>query len=434
MVNMLAIVVIFARMEWFFSLLILVILFVYQVYELIRFVTRTNQELAKFMFAIRHSDYSISFSPKKLGSSFDELHGSFQEIIGSFRKARIEKEAQYQYFKLMVEHLSIGIISLNRKEEIVLMNQAAEKILESPNVKYWKRFTEKNPVFSRAVDSIGEGGSKLIELHIGHEIRHISVYVTSIMLIGERFKVITFQNIKTEIELKEIEAWHKLIRILTHEIMNSVTPIASLTETMGMLLEDEEGNQKGPGELDEETITDIRMALKTIDRRSNGLLHFVTDYRKLTKVPEPRLERFKISDLMERVKLLMQGETSRANVELRVIHKVKNLEMYADVKLLEQILINLVVNAIDAVHEKEDGFIQMSAYIDGNQKVIEISDNGSGIDPELLDKIFIPFFSTKEKGSGIGLSLSKHIMKMHEGTIRVQSKKDEGSSFFLVFP
>ena len=257
--------------------------------------------------------------------------------------------------------------------------------------------------------------------------------MTLLKLMGSSYKLITFQNIKSEIEQKEIEAWHNLIRTLAHEIMNSVTPISSLTETSVMLLEDKLGNQKDITDITEKNITSIRTALKTIEKRSEGLLDFVGNYRKLTRLPAPQMEKISIENLLVNIKNLLNAELDKNRIDLRIISRNKDLRIFADPKLVEQVLINLVLNSIDAVEKTKSPKIQLLSYQTKNNIVIKISDNGKGIDKDKLEKIFIPFFSTKEKGTGIGLSLSKQIMKLHKGDIDVTSEKNSGTTITLSF-
>ncbi|HRX01316.1 MAG TPA: HAMP domain-containing sensor histidine kinase, partial [Cyclobacteriaceae bacterium] len=253
------------------------------------------------------------------------------------------------------------------------------------------------------------------------------------LILDKPHKLITFQDINSEIEQKEIEAWHKLIRILTHEIMNSVTPIASLTETMQTLLEDKNGNQRKAQEISDETIKDILFSLKTIHKRSEGLLSFVDTYRKLTKIPQPTLETFHVRDMLEQISTLMHHHLKGTSVKFEVNATPTDLLVHADPKLIEQVVINLVTNSIHALENKPDGLITLNAYEENNRIVVEVSDNGKGIPEKELEEIFVPFFSTKKEGSGIGLSLSKQIMSLHGGTIKVKSQPGVGTSFFLNF-
>jgi nitrogen fixation/metabolism regulation signal transduction histidine kinase len=251
---------------------------------------------------------------------------------------------------------------------------------------------------------------------------------------GEPYRIITFGDIKNEIEGKEIEAWHKLIRILTHEMMNSVTPLVSLTETMLMILEDENGSQKPLSAITEDNIADIRFSLKTIQKRSGGILHFLNDYRQLTRIPVPRVEQVNVAALFESVARLMQGEISKHDVKMVLRSISPELSVRADARLLEQVLINLLTNSLQALEGIQHPEIELAAYTKENRLILQVSDNGKGIDADKLDKIFIPFYSTKAEGSGIGLPVSKQIMFSHGGSIKVNCQKGTKTSFLLQFP
>lgn len=282
------------------------------------------------------------------------------------------------------------------------------------------------------VNSLGESGRKLIELK-QNESTLLSLEVSSLFILGARYKLITFQDINSEIEQKEIEAWHKLIRILTHEIMNSITPISSLTETMGSMLEDGDGNQKKKEDINDDTLADLRFSVSTIQKRSEGLIQFVDSYRKFSRVPKPTLSRVLISELLHSVSQLMQRDLKENNINLHVAISDQSLQVMMDETLVEQVLINLVTNAIHALENRPDPLITLSAYTFEKQTILEVSDNGKGISKKDLPSIFIPFFSTKQEGSGIGLSLSKQIMNSHRGSIKVKSVLNEGTRFMLTF-
>lgn len=272
---------------------------------------------------------------------------------------------------------------------------------------------------------------RLLELNIKGDKLQISTQVNRLKILNYRYTIVTFQDIKSEIEQKEIEAWHKLIRILTHEIMNSVTPVTSLTETMLMLLE-ENGKPLALEDLSEETLEDLRFSMKTIQKRSEGLLHFVDDYRRLTRIKALELEEVKVKGMLDEMVMLLKAEAQKDNTEI-IANAPDYLSIAMDRKLIEQVLINLMTNARHAVENSESGKIQITAYSDQHQKVIEVKDNGVGIDAAKMEQIFIPFYSTKEHGSGIGLSLSKQIMKKHKGDLSVKSTVGEGSTFYLTF-
>jgi two-component system, NtrC family, nitrogen regulation sensor histidine kinase NtrY len=432
MLSMTALAFIFAKTELFFNQIILLSIIVIQIAELIRFITFTNRELAKLLLAIRYSDFSISFKGKKHGKSFQELQNAFVEIIEAFKKVSVEKEAQFKFLKVIVDNINVGIIAIKEEHQIELMNKSAQQLLSIPAPNYWKQFVQFSPDFAREFSEMEDNERKLIELNIKEEKLQISAHVSRLKILNYRYSIITFQNIKSEIEQKEIEAWHKLIRILTHEIMNSVTPITSLTETMRMMLQHDEINEKKVKELTEEDLDDFRFSLETIQRRSEGLLHFVDDYRKLTRVKSIQTERTKIKPLIEEIVKLMSPDFSKEGIHIELRIK-SEFEIFIDRKLIEQVLINLLTNAKQAVLDSKNPSITISTYHNESEKVIKIEDNGSGIDESKLDEIFIPFFSTKENGSGIGLSLSKQIMKKHKGDLTAKSIKGEGATFFMTF-
>ncbi|GAB5526036.1 MAG: ATP-binding protein [Roseivirga sp.] len=432
MLTLTALAFIFAKTELFFNQIILVSIIIIQVSELIRFITYTNRELAKLLLAIRYSDFSISFKGKKRGKSFQELQEAFVEIIDAFKKVSVEKEAQFKFLKVIVDHINVGIIAIKEDYEIELMNQSATDTLKVTVPNYWKQFQQLLPHFAEEISHMDDNERKLMELNIKGDALQISVHLTRIKILNYRYNIITFQDIKSEIEQKEIEAWHKLIRILTHEIMNSVTPITSLSETMLMLLQTEEKKQKPINEVTEEDMEDLTFSLNTIQKRSEGLLHFVDDYRRLTKIKQLELEKLPVKAVVEDITNLMQSEFKRENIGLKTDIR-SDFEIAIDEKLVAQVLINLLTNARHAVEAAENPEVIIKAYYEERNKIIEIKDNGCGIEPQKMDQIFIPFFSTKEQGSGIGLSLSKQIMKKHKGDLRVRSEQGQGASFFLVF-
>lgn len=435
LVTLVCLAYIFARTDLFFTQLILFLILTFQIYDLVRLVTQTNRNLAEFLLAIKNSDYSVNFlQQNNKGQGFQQLHASFQEIIHSYKAVERQKESQLRYFKLMIQQVDVGIISLSEKNEIVLSNKAAEHLLKIPYLQSWTQLQAKNAAFAQTITKLKEGGRQLIEVVTEEEVKQLSVQVSPVLLMGEPYLMITFQDIKREIEQKEIEAWHKLIHILTHEIMNSVTPVVSLTETMLMILEEQDGSQKKLADITEENIEDIRFSLKTIQRRSGSMLHFVNDYRKLTRLPTPQPEKVRVVDLFDAVSGLMQGEMSKHEIKLSVCIPDTTLTIEADVKLIEQVLINLLTNSIQALEGIASPVIELSSYTAGKHIIIEVSDNGKGIEQDKLDKIFIPFYSTKEKGTGIGLSLSRQIMNLHNATISVSSQKGIKTSFKLQFP
>lgn len=431
--NSLILSTIFGDKRLFFNQIILFIIFIFQIVELVRFVNHTNRELSKLFYAIRHSDFSITFKRSILGKSFKELEESMIEIIQAYKQVKIEKEAQFHLLQMLVNQLHVGIVVLDGSENITLINPTAQRLTGIEGLKNWKLLQQLNPSLAREIDSLEGHGKKLVEIKTSVETSYLSVEIGSLMILNQPMKLISMQNINSEIEQKEIEAWHKLIRILTHEIMNSVTPISSLTETMQMMLSERDGAAKDIQTLDQETITDIRFSLNTIQKRTDGLLNFVDNYRKLTRIPKPTLQQVMLADFLEGIRKLMSKEADQKKIRIE-IHGNDRVAAEIDPILFEQVLINMVTNSMHALEGKEDALVELRFGQRDRSAYIEIIDNGSGISPKEITEIFIPFFTTKQNGSGIGLSLSKQILAAHGGTIKVKSIPHISTTFTLHFP
>ena len=416
------------RNQYIYTFIVLLSVLSFQVYYLIRFLSRTNRELTKFIEAIKQEDYSLKYPSIKNKSSIAELHESFNTIIEAFKQVKIDREMQFNFLQLIIENIEIGILAINEKQEIVLMNSAAEKLLGVHKSKTWKQLKIKTTNFCLEAESIFSGGKKLIEWKTQEKLLNLTIEVISTTMLGQPHKLITLNDIKKEIEQKELDAWIKLIRVLNHEIMNSTTPISSLTETIIMLLEDKKTGPKSQHEINDEVIADVIDSAKTIQKRSDGLYDFVNEYRKLTRVPPPKIENVLIKDLVEDVIKLMTPSLLGNNISINYQNNPDDLIISLDSNLIEQVLINLIKNAIEALNETTEPEINITA----EKSLIRVSDNGPGIEPELLDEVFVPFFSTKVEGSGIGLSLSRQIMRLHGGSILVYSTKGT-TTFQLIF-
>jgi len=415
----------------FFNQVILAVALAAVVYNLIWYVHQTNRDVKRLLDAIKQSDFTASFKQKKLGKNFSRMYASFDQILIAFDTVKVEKEAQYHFLQLLVEHINLGIIATAENGDITLVNSSAKEIMRLENIRSWPHLSKERPEFTAKVDEMGGSGSRLIELGNVYGASRLTVEVSSTKLLDKAVRLITFKDIENEIEQKELEAWHKLIRILTHEIMNSLTPVSSLTETMQSMLETGDGQQIEAGSLSAETIDDLRFSLQTIRKRSDEMLHFVDDYRKVTKVPEPVLENVACKKVVDQIIRLLSADLLQDEIEL--IEDIETFELKIDQGLVVQILINLVKNSQHALAGKKNGKIILRSYQDEKGRYISVKDNGTGIEEELLKEIFIPFFTTKEAGSGIGLSLSKQIMSLHEGRIRVDSKVGEGTTVTLTF-
>jgi len=406
------------RTRLYAALVILGFLVVYQTGSLVRTVDRTNRDLTRFFESVRFGDFTQSFKGRSPDKSFAGLHAALTEVMEAFRGARAEKEEQALYLQTVVQHVGIGLIVFQPTGEVDLVNDAARRLLKVVQLKNIRNLEAGHPELVAALMRMEPRERALVKAESGGETLQLSLYATEFKLRGQGFRLVSIQDIRGELEEKEIEAWQKLIRVLTHEIMNSMTPISSLASTVQDLV--------AGGGGDAETREDIRTALRTIQKRSEGLLRFVDGYRSLARISKPSLKLFPVQDLFRDVDRLMRPRLEETKVGLKVSAYPANLELAADPDLLEQVLINLVLNGADAVCGVEEPEIEMSAGLDERGRpVIRVKDNGAGIAPENLDKVFVPFFSTKEAGSGIGLALSRQIMRLHGGSISAASKPGE---------
>lgn len=419
-----------------FSLTVILvsILVIVQVATLIRYLDRTNKEILTFFEAIKNNDFSFP-DPKKNEGLYDQyLREQFEVVIKKLRQSGLTKDARHQYLTTIVQHVGIGLITFNSKGEIQIMNIAAKRLLKTENIKKIEELGRINKQLVTSFKKLKTGGRELLIVEIGGEEKQLSIYAIELSLNDEHFKLISLQNIRTELEEKEMEAWQKLVRVLTHEIMNSVTPISSLATTVENDLTRYLGSNSENCTIEKEDLEDIHMAIQTIQRRSEGLIRFVNDFRSLTHTPEPKFQLVMLKDLFDQLYVLLKGEFDKNQVHFTSKVTPKSLSIELDPELIQQVLINMIQNAIQALGEQHNKVINLSAFQDDkNNTLIIIKDNGTGIDEEAQRKIFIPFFTTKRKGSGIGLSLSKQIMRQHHGSIAVRSKPDEGSEFILRF-
>jgi signal transduction histidine kinase len=414
------------------ALFIVGVIIIYQTYALIHYVEKTNRDLTRFFTSIRYSDFSQTFKDVGLGSSFDGLRKAFTEVMNAFRKTRTEKEEHYQYLQTIVQHIGIGLIAYQSNGDVELINTAAKRLLGIAALKNIHSLETFSQPLVETLLKIKPKGRALIKVEDQNELLHLALYATEFKLRGQIFSLVSIQNIHSELEEREIEAWQKLIRVITHEIMNSITPISSLASTINEMLKDT--LPKEEQKIDPESWVDIHDAAQTIQKRSQGLLHFVDAYRNLTLIQKPNFRLFPVKELFTRAEKLMQANIKAKSIRFRKNVDPKTLELTADPELIEQVLINLLLNALQAVEGQKKAKIELMALLDGRGRIlIQVKDNGPGIDQENLEKIFIPFFSTKEKGSGIGLSLSRQIMRLHHGSITVQSEPKKHTTFTLRF-
>jgi nitrogen fixation/metabolism regulation signal transduction histidine kinase len=422
----------FFKTDFLASAIFVCLLGAYQIFSLIRYVTKTNRDLTRLLDSIKYSDFSQSFTNNLKGSGFEELHAAFTDVIKEFQSAKIEKEEHFRFLQTIVDHVGIGLIAFNPEGEVELINSAAKKLLKIPRLGNIKDLESVSSRLAQKFLDLSPGGYDLVKLQQGDDLLQLSIYATGFVLRKQQLMLVAMQDIQHELEEEEMKSWQNLIRVLTHEIMNSITPIASLASTAFGLLKDNQACEFP--ETVNEVMVDVRDAVNTIEKRSKGLLTFIENYRELTRIPKPDFKIVPIKDLFERVEQLMKDQLELKSIHFSMQIDPKSLAITADAGLIEQVLINLCKNAVEAVDGVSHPKIKLKAETDGlGNPVIKVKDNGRGITEEVAEKIFIPFFTTKQQGSGIGLSLSRQIMRQHKGTLRVSSRPNEETVFKLRF-
>jgi nitrogen fixation/metabolism regulation signal transduction histidine kinase len=396
------------------------------------YINEIRDDIKRFILAVKTRDHTLNFKNKATKGSFPELYESFNEIIQIHRDIQLEQDAIAQLIKTILEQVPVGVIVVKKDKskqqysEILFFNLAASNLLNVPPYSYWHRFEQHLPVFSAEIDKIKEGGKRFLELKIHDKIIQLSIEVIPLHLYGADHMIISFQNIKDEIEQKETEAWNRLIGVISHEILNSITPISSLSATVNQML-------TGKAQLNAEDLEDMRPAIQTIKRRSEGLLDFVKDYRLIAELPTPNVEQHSVGEILQHVKILMQPMVSARHIKLQVLETASKISLKIDLKLVEQALINLVTNSIYALENIDKPTIEITYRLAHNKVYIDVTDNGKGIESANLEKIFVPFYTTRKNGSGIGLTITRNIMKIHRGSLEVDSKPNVSTTFSLVF-
>ena len=417
--------------KYFLLLALLLPVGIFLMYSIYNMLKKAQDEVQEFVESIHYRDFSRYFNVKQAPAELQTLRKGFNDINSTFKVISKEKETQYQYLQKILELVDTGIISYDTTSgELNWMNDTFKKMMDIPYLKTIHSLEKRDAALYEAMMSIRPGQNKVVELTKESSKVKILLAATMFQTEGKKNKLIACQNINEALDETEARAWQKLLSVMTHEIMNSVAPISSLAGTLkNRLLTNPAIQSITSGDRD-----DLELGLETIQRRSEGLLKFAETYRNLNKITTLHLDKIFVRDIFENLQTLMQPTLDQKNVELEVILKDPNVTASIDINLIEQVMINLMVNALEAVKEEEQPKIVLSAIHENNKLVIKVADNGTGIPAELLDKIFIPFFSTKKSGSGIGLSLCKQIMLLHNGNIKLQSIEGKGTVFILSFP
>jgi nitrogen fixation/metabolism regulation signal transduction histidine kinase len=407
-----------------------------QIWDLIRYVERSNREVASFLAAIRQDDFSQSYPADGRGGAHDALRRQMTEVVTVFRRVRSEREESFHYLRTLVRHVEIGLIVVADDGGVALLNPAAKRLLGVGAARHLREIEPHSAELATAIGEIPPGGRSLLKLDRDTGTAELTLAATNVR-IGERsLKLISLHDIARELDERELEAWQQQAQVLNHEIANSIGPIASLATTARDLLHDLESEPGGDvrPRLESGPLSDLHEIVGAIARRSQGLVRFTEEYRRLTRLPRPRIREVRLRALLDGVKQLLLARPEIRSLRVTTGVDPPELELMADGELVEQALLNIGLNAVQALQGQEDGTIELRAGLgEGGRIVIRVADNGPGISEAALEKIFVPFFSTKAEGSGIGLSLARRIVKMHGGDIRVDAAPGERTVFSLRF-
>jgi two-component system nitrogen regulation sensor histidine kinase NtrY len=418
----------------FITLNIAVFLFI-QVGLLLYYLNRVNRDLTNFFGAIANDDSTLVYKRIAPGKSFLKLYELFDEISLKIQRLKIENTQRAFYFQNLVEHAGIGLISYTGDGRIDICNSAAKNMLRLTTLKSVRQLEKIDKSLPALIKELRPGEQQLMRIKVNDELMPLSIKASEFIIQGDTIRLISLQNIKNELEENELLSWQKLIRTLTHEIMNSIGPISSSIKTIKYLFEPGTQDKRNEVEnLSQETLNDALHGLDIIDERTQGLLDFVDKFRSLTRIPALKLSTFSVKELFKSIEMLFASdiETQKIILSLEVIPN--SLRLTADKQLIGQVLINLVTNSSQALKDQPEKRIRLNAFTDYMGKTwIQVADNGEGISEENADKIFVPFFTTKEKGSGIGLNLSRQIVRMHNGKIGFTSVPGKETVFSMVF-
>ncbi|WP_411029237.1 sensor histidine kinase [Spongiimicrobium sp. 3-5] len=419
--------------ERYFLMSFLAFILVLQAYLLITYINSTNLKIAYFFNAIRNEDFTLRFPEKVSIKSFKELNHSLNRVNGLIQEVHLKLQTREQYYQEILKQANIGILTYNEKGHILYANPTVEKLLNHKPLNHIKQLGQVDEKLYSLFAQLRPFDNKLFQLTNEREKTQLALKATALKLDGEPLLLVVVQDIHKELEEKETDSWVRLIRVLTHEIMNTIAPITSISESILKYFKKGEG-LVAKKDLAETDITSTTKGLQVIREQGGNLMSFVQSYRSFLSIPAPDKELVSAFKLLEKVKVFLTQDGLSETVSFDVEVAPKELELYVDEKQLMQVLINLSKNALQSLSNTADARIKVLASRDNHGKsFIAISDNGPGIPPELIDEIFVPFFTTKNSGTGIGLSLSRQIIRLHGGNLKVRSLPNKETTFTMVF-
>ena len=420
----------------FFSICLLVFLLV----NLFSYINKTNRDFTNFLTSFVHSDFTINYAAQGKGSTFEKLYQTFELIQKQFNKLHFEKEQVNQHLQNLIEHVDVGIISIDEELEIHLVNNAFKKLISIPFLSQGQSIIQLNEVLFKTMKEIEPNEKRLVKIKINNSVQELAIHANVYKLNARIFKLISIKNIHGELDEKEMESYQKLIRVLTHEIMNTLSPIISLSGTINQSIKE---LVKDKSSIDTETGNYLNEGIEAIHDRSEGLLKFTESYRKLMRIPQPKLKSVESQSYFHKLRTLLDQQLHANNIDFEMDIDEDLKQLFIDPELFEQVLINIYKNAIESfsltksmvkpmLDQSTLPSIKTQIYKSRDSNIcIKISDNGSGMDKESIENAFIPFYTTKDEGSGIGLSLSKQIVLLHKGSIILESELGKGTDVYL---
>jgi nitrogen fixation/metabolism regulation signal transduction histidine kinase len=433
MVNLLVLSLLISAQGYHATTLIAFILLLFQSLYLVRFVSKTNTELVRFLDAARYADYSQRFDLSSLGSGFGELGSTFTDILERFQTVRSGQEEQQRHLKAIVEHVPVPLLSISSDGALTIWNNAARKLFGANHVTKLNDLKPFGEEFAKHLSTVKLGERRLVNFTIDGMEHQLSISATQILLTNKQETLVSMQDIQSELDIAQLQAWQDLVKVLTHEIMNSITPVASLAKTTVDLVADCTQKAQLYSELSED-LQDISKAVETVARRSDGLIQFVSSYRQLTRLPAPSKNKILVCTLFHQSCSLATQQWDKKGIEIQVNVQPSELEVTVDKDMLEQVLLNLLQNAEHAVESCTSPKVILNAFLNKRgHVVIEIRDNGKGIPNEIGNKVFVPFYTTKQYGSGVGLALTRQIILAHGGAINYELVETGGTVFRMTF-
>lgn len=380
-----------------------------------------NARKITFMFnAIESGDYAFRFTEGGRTSYDNFFNLALNRIKDLLLRARDEAREQEKYYELILSHVITGVVVVNEKGNVFQTNGEALRLLDVPVLTHVNQLYRLDESLPGIFLGLRSGDNQSVTVHNERGTSRLSLQASGVTIRGKRMKIVSINDIDRQLDEKELESWIRLTRVLTHEIMNAITPVTSLSDTLLHL----------HGDRDD----DIRHGLEVIHSTSKGLIAFVESYRSFTRIPQPELKLLYVKKILDRLALLVAEHAREQDVRIDIDVETDELMIQADENQISQVILNLMKNAAAAIGQRPGGWIRIKAYCDRDENVvIEVANNGDPIPPEVAEQIFVPFFTTKAEGSGIGLSISRQIMRLHRGSIKLLYSNDKETAFSLVF-